>query len=529
MKEFFIYKDRNSQEEFKLSRPKDTPLPHIPDKVSSCIGDNIEHVSRIFSTDKNGDVVVRNFSIRAQDGCLKAFLVCADGLCSSSQINDFVLEPLMNAVGFSLKSDIAQCIETLLLPQVQISTSRDIYTALSSVNIGNAVLFVDRLEICFVLDVKSWEHRNISNPENEAVIQGPHEGFNEVLRSNTALIRKTLGTCNLIMENISVGKTSRTPGALCYLNNVTNDSLVQEVKRRIESIDAEYVLSSLDVEQYIEEDTFLPIPQMITTERPDRVCKALTEGRVAFVLNGSPHVLIMPATFFDLITSAEDEYLRYPYSLLIRFLRYTAVVLALLFPAVFAAVLNYHPELILTNILLAVSSSRALVPFGALVELFLMEMAFELIKEAGIRVPGPIGSTLGIVGGLIVGQAAVEANLVSPIMIIIVAVTGIASFTLPSYSLSFAFRFSRFLYILGAALAGLYGVCAVFFVNTLLAVGTKSFGVPFMSPLAPSDDKNLFSVLFGSPIWRRGTVREEYLKPKDMYKKAHISRKWKES
>ena len=266
---------------------------------------------------------------------------------------------------------------------------------------------------------------------------------------------------------------------------------------------------------------------MVTTERPDRVCKALTEGRVAFVLNGSSHVLIMPATFFDLITSAEDEYLRYPYSLLVRLLRYLAVFLALLFPALFAAVLNFHPELLLTNILLAVSSSRSLVPFGIFTELILMEVAFELIKEAGIRVPGPIGSTIGIVGGLIVGQAAVDANLVSPIMIIIVAVTGIASFTVPSYSLSFAFRFSRFLYILGGGLMGLYGVAVVFFINTLLGISVRSFGVPFMSPLSPLGNVNKASLVFGAPIWKRGAKRENYLKPKDMYKKAKISRKWR--
>ena len=203
--------------------------------------------------------------------------------------------------------------------------------------------------------------------------------------------------------------------------------------------------------------------------------------------------------------------------------QYLAVFLALILPGLFASVLNFHPELIVTNILLAVSSSRALVPFGAFVELLLLEIAFELIKEAGIRIPGPIGSTLGIVGGLIVGQAAVEANLVSPIMIIIVAVTGISSFTLPSYSLSFAFRFSRFLYIFGAMLGGIYGLSFVFFVNTLTAIGVKSFGVPFMSPLSPEDGSNRFNLIIGAPIWKRGTRREDYLKPRDMYKKSSIS------
>lgn len=512
---------------FDIEPPEETrDIPSIG-SVSHRLQVNKAYTQSLFSLPQNGDVVMREFDIGIESGSVPAFLIFVDGLSNSQSINDLVMKPLMKLN--PLKSDdLMKSIKRTLLPQGQLELKENIDDALNSVNIGNAVLFADTVDRAFVIDAKGWEHRSIGNPENEAVIQGPHEGFNEMLRCNTALVRKTLNTPNLILENITVGKTSKTPGAIAYLRNVTNRSLVDEVRRRISSIDAEYVMSSLDVEQYIEEASFLPVPQMITTERPDRVCKALTEGRVAFILNGSPHVLIMPATFFDLITSAEDEYLRYPYSLLIRLLRYLAVFLALLFPALFASLLNYHPELLLTNILLTVSSSRALVPFGALMELILMEVAFELIKEAGIRVPGPIGSTLGIVGGLIVGQAAVEANLVSPIMIIIVAVTGIASFTVPSYSLSFSFRFSRFLYILGGGIAGLYGVSVVFFLNTLAGIAAKSFGVPFMSPLSPSENSGRASLFFGAPIWIRGTKRESYLKPKDMYKKAKISRKWRE-
>lgn len=527
LKNIFFYKDKPENKGFEIEPcSKSNDLKKMG-RVSKNIDDNINFAEELFSLDIKSDVVKREFDIPFENGSLRAMLLCVEGLSNMISINDFILEPLMSPKFISDSGSASEQIQKRFLPQTQLSTNEDIDLALQAVNIGNAVVFVDTVDICFSIDVKSWEHRGVSNPENEAVIQGPHEGFNEVLRCNTALIRKTLNTPNLILENITVGKTSKTPGAVAYLKNVANDSLVNEVKRRISLIDAEYILSTLDVEQYIEEDSFLPVPQMITTERPDRVCKALTEGRVAFILNGSSHALIMPATIFDLVTSAEDGYLRYPYSLLTRLLRYLAVFLALLFPAVVVSVLNYHPELLLTNILLAVSSSRALVPFGALVELVIMEIAFELIKEAGIRVPGPIGSTLGIVGGLIIGQAAVEANLVSPIMIIIVAVTGIASFTIPSYSLSFAFRFSRFLYILGGAVAGLYGVAVLFFINTLLGISTKSFGVPFISPLSPADDKNRINLIFGSPIWKRGTRREEYLKPKDMYKKAYISRKWR--
>lgn len=531
MKNFLLYKSVKDEYTFEISPSKHGGGGTLPERsVSADLDENKKYISEAFSVPDNGDIILREFTVSAGGTGRRALLVSVDGLSDGDSINDFILKPLMLLKSKSPleDGDFFKAVEACMLPQGQISKSSDLKQMVLKVNIGNAALLIDGLENGFIVDVKSWEHRGVGNPENEAVIQGPHEGFNEVFRCNTALIRKTLNTPNLVMENVFLGKTSKTPGAVAYLKNVTNQSLIDEVKKRINNIDAEYVLSALDVEQYIEEASFMPIPQMITTERPDRVCRALTEGRVAVIMNGSPHVLIMPATFFDLITSAEDEYLRYPYSLLIRILRYMAAAIALLFPAVFLSILNYHPELLLTNLMLAISSSRAVVPFGAAVELLLMEISFELIKEAGIRVPGPIGSTLGIVGGLIVGQAAVDANIVSPIMIIVVAVTGISAFTIPSYSLAFSFRFSRFLYIFGAAAAGLPGVAAVFFVNTLAAIGTKSFGVPFMSPMSPSSGGNASSLLFGSPIWKRGARRAGYLHPKDLFKKGKISRKWLE-
>lgn len=529
MKNIFLYNSSKNDYSYEITPDKfryDNELRL--EKASVSLDMNTQYLKALFSMPYNGDIIFRNFTVSIGDDCLDALLVSVDGLSDGDSINDFILKPLMLLKGKSLSKNLskAEIIEKSMLPQGQVTMSDDICRLAQKINIGNALLLVDSIAKCFLVDVKSWEHRSVGNPENESVIQGPHEGFNEVLRCNTALIRKTLNTSNLVMENVFLGKTSKTPGAVAYLKNVANSGLVDEVRKRITNIDAEYILSALDVEQYIEEASFMPIPQMITTERPDRVCNALAEGRVAVIMNGSSHVLVMPATFFDLITSAEDGYLRYPYSLLIRFLRYIAAALALLFPAVFISVLNYHPELLLTNLMFAVASSRAMVPFGAVVELLLMELAFELIKEAGIRVPGPIGSTIGIVGGLIVGQAAVDANVVSPIMIIIVAVTGISSFTIPSYSLSFAFRFSRFLYIFGAAFGGFLGMGTVFFINTLAAIGTKSFGVPFMSPLSPASYKEMGSLVFGSPIWIRGTEREGYLKPRDDFKKAKISRKW---
>lgn len=524
---FLMYKPQKNQFDFELKN--DTIEKQNADtdkKVSSDIDENKQYINQLYNTDINNDIVIRDIVTYIGSHKIRALIYSADGIASEKKITENILEPLMLFADADIDRQIsAEFIAERLITQVQLEISDKIYDAAQKINIGNAIIFFDGIDRVIIADVKSWEHRNIGEPLSEQVIQGPHEAFNEVLRCNTALIRTTLNNSNLIAQNVSLGKTSKTPGALMYLGNVANKNLVNEVMRRIQNIDCEYILSTLDVEQYIEEASFLPIPQIVTTERPDRVCKSLVEGRVALFLNGSSHALIMPATLFDLASSVEDDYLRYPYSILIRIVRFLAMAIATLAPAFFVAATQYHQDLILNDLFLSIQASRLSVPFSIVFELLIMEISFELIREAGVRVPGHIGSTLGIVGGLILGTAAVDANIVSPVMIIVVAITGISSFAIPSYSLSFSLRFSRFLYIFGAALCGFVGLFAVFFANTVMYMGTKSFGVPFMSPLAPTDNSGHSGVLFRKPLWKQDK-RPEYLKPKDKSDKAHISRKW---
>ena len=528
MKIPFLYSHKENSFDFKISDSKGC-MPHTPnmDKVSKSLEKNRVYVSSKLNLPKNGDIILRDICFYCGNTPVCAMLICADGLCNSEALNEIILKPLMKlSVPNNLKSSPdTDYIVKHLIPHGQISKTTDINNMINTVNIGNVSVFFEGCDSGIIVDAKSWEHRSVSSPVTEQVIQGPHEGFNEVLRSNTALIRKSLNTPSLIMQNVTLGKTSKTPGSVAYLENVANESLVNEVLRRIENIDAEYILSTLDVEQYIEESSFLPIPQIITTERPDRVCRALTEGRVALILNGSSHALVMPATVFDLSASIEDDYLRYPYSLLIRFVRMMAVIISLLAPAFFVAATMYHQELILTELFLSIQSSRTAVPFSIIVELLIMELSFELIREAGVRVPGHIGSTVGIVGGLILGTAAVDANIVSPVMIIVVAITGIASFVIPSYSLSFSFRFTRFIYIFGAATGGFLGMFSLFFANTIMYIGTKSFGVPYASPVTPHCNTKGVSAFFRLPLWKQDK-RPEYLKPKDTSDKDPISRKW---
>ena len=523
----FLYKEKKKKFDFEIKEVAKEKIENISmDKVSHDLCVNRQYVKKRFSLPENGDIIVRDISFYLGDKLKNAFLVCVDGLTDSEMINLAILKPLMLHKD-KVENGCAdiEYIYQHLIPHAQVSSCDDMESLMSTVNIGNAIMFIDGFDKALIFDVKSWEHRGVSSPSSEEVIQGPHEGFNEVLRCNTALIRKTLNNPDLVMENISLGKTSKTPGSVAYIKNIANDSLVNEVKRRINSLDAEYILSSLDVEQYIEEASFLPIPQIVTTERPDRVCKALVEGRVAIVLNGSSHVLIMPATIFDLASSVEDDYLRFPYSVLIRIVRMAAILISLLTPAVYVAITQYHQDMILKDLFLSIQSSRLSVPFPIIFELLIMELSFELIREAGVRVPGHIGSTLGIVGGLILGTAAVDANIGSPIMIIVVAITGIASFAIPSYSLSFSLRFSRFIYILSAALGGFLGLFSAFFAITVMYMGTKSFGVPYASPVAPYNKQKGISAFFRKPLWMQ-EERPQYLRPKSKKSKPPVTRKW---
>jgi len=280
------------------------------------------------------------------------------------------------------------------------------------------------------------------------------------------------------------------------------------------------------LEQLIEESTIYPSPQVIATERPDYVSELLVNGRVAIIVGGSPIVLVVPTTAYELMKSTEDKYIRYPYGILIRFARYIALFLALLLPSFYIAITNYHHEMIPTDLLLAIEASREKVPFPSLIELLLMEISFELIREAGVRVPGPIGPTLGIIGALILGQAAVAANIVSPILIIIVAVTGIGSFAIPNYSFAYSIRIMRFAFIILGALAGFLGITTGLFALGVWSTAMKSFGVPFMAPLGPKTSDNILSTLFRMPEWKMED-RPDYLNTKKQKKQEKHSMGWR--
>ncbi len=522
-------KDDSIQNVLKKKEEKAEKAPETGDVIEEDIKTNLERIKAVYSIPLNSDIVLREFDIIYGSERVSAFIIFFDGMTDREVINNYILKPLMVNTSMVLK-DVAENLEDYiarqLMPHCQVKIEESYKNVIDEINFGGCALFADGVSVCFSADVKGWEHRGIEKPNNEIVIRGPQEAFNELLRTNSAQIRKRLKDEDLIVEDITVGKVSKTPCSIMYIRDVVNEKLVAEIRRRLEGINVDYMLDSGVLEQLIEDSTIYPSPQMISTERPDYVSELLAAGRVAIIVSGSPNVLVVPTTFFDLMHSAEDIYIRYPYVNLLRYIRYIAGFMAMLLPGLFLAITNYHHEMIPTDLLLAIEASREKVPFPSLVEILLMELSFELIREAGIRVPGPIGPTLGIIGALILGQAAVAANIVSPILIIVVAVTGIGSFAIPNYSLAYSIRILRFAFILLGAFSGFLGITVGLFLLGIWSTALKSFGVPFMSPLGPRTSNSFRDVMFKAPEWKLEN-RPDYLNTQKDKRQEKYSMKWK--
>lgn len=537
-----------SNESLNLDNEVTKALYTKNDKVFPVIDVNLEYIKVRFNSMINSDITIREFILNARGKQYKSFLVYIDGMVDQDIMNNYILKPLIlrnsantfdgnqNRVISEAKTnnitvrkikkfDVVEYVSDCLLPQNAVSKYTSFDEIVDGVNSGNCALFIDTINIAFDIEVKGFKQRGLDNPNNEMVIRGAQVGFTESLRTNTSLIRRYVNNENLIIESVSVGNLSKTKCSICYLKNVANTDLIAEVKYRINNIDIDYLTSSGQLEQLIEDNTNSSLPQLISTERPDRTANLIFEGRIAIIVNGSPYVLIAPAIFADFLASPEDLNVKTPYSNFIRCLRVVALVISLLLPSLYIAITNFHQGLIPTELLYAIVATRETVPFPIVFEIIVMEFAFELIREASIRVPSPVGQTIGIVGALILGQAAVEASIVSPILIIIVSLTAICSFAIPDFSLSFHFRVMRFIYIILAASAGFVGIAAGICVHILILCSLKSFGVPYLQTNVFNKKSSNNGVILPSPYKRE--ERAKFLKTKRPKMQNKISMKWK--
>jgi len=504
-----------------------TNSPTTPKNLFTNIDENLNTMKSIYNALINSDIITREFACHIGKRKYRAFIMYFDGMADSQMINDFLLEPLMQIdfkSSFNKNMPLDKCILSNLIPQNNIKTTNSFSEVSSAINSGNCVLFIDTLNVAFNIDAKNFKQRSIQAPENETVIRGPHEAFVENIRTNTSLLRRIINNENLIIESTKIGTLSKTTCCICYMQNIVNGDLLSEIKYRLNNLDIETVESSGQLEQLIEENKSYGIPQVIATERPDKCAKSLYQGRVVVLLNGNPYALIMPTVAIDFLASPEDTNMKSNFANFLRFLRIIASAITLLLPGVYIAITSFHQEILPTELLFSILSSRENVPFPIIVELLVMEIAFELIREAGIRIPSPIGSTIGIVGGLIIGEAAVSASIVSPILVIIVAITGIASFAIPDFAFGFHLRTFRFLFILLGATLGFLGIGVGVFAYLSILCNIKSFGVPFMAPFAPfSLNKSIGYVV--PPTWKQEN-RNIFVSPQEIKRQNKISKKW---
>lgn len=424
---------------------------------------------------------------------IRAAIIFIDGLSDKDLIDQSIMKTLM--IDFSMVYNHEQSImkgialKDFIKNQVlTISVIKEVDTLndlVSKVLTGSTALLVEEVSTVLILGTAKGKSRSIEEPVSEALVRGPRVGFTETLSDNTALLRQHGDNRNLSMINFQVGERAKKDLVIVYIREIADSDLVEEVKERIKKINIDDVPESGYVEQLIEDNYLSPFPQVQNTERPDRVISALMEGRVGILLDGTPFALIVPVSFSMMLQSPEDYYERWIPGTFIRILRYLAATLALFTPALYIAFISFHPGLIPTKLALSIIGTRVNVPFPALIEALFMEISIEILREAGLRLPKPIGPAMGIVGGLIIGEAAVQAGIVSPILVIIVALTAISSFSIPQYSTGITLRILRFAAMLCAAILGLYGVILFFLLMTSHLAKLKSFGVSYLSPAVP--------------------------------------------
>ncbi|MEY9868015.1 spore germination protein KA [Peribacillus sp. B2I2] len=480
--------EKNNQTLQAKNRSQDSNNDHTK-LISSDLQFNLDHIKKTLGN--SSDIVTRDFQA-GKNGEIKLGIVYTDGLTDSASIQDFILDTLMVEIRNSdldvkvlNPSDCFEMIKSHSLPVGGIVEITEFQKLFHHVLSGDTMLLMDGSPIGIALGSRDWVDRGVQEPSSQTVVRGPKDGFTETLRTNTALIRRRIKDPNLWLETKQIGEKTQTDVAIMYLKGVANDKTVSELQSRLNRINIDAILESGYIEELIQDEVYTPFPTVYNTERPDAVASAILEGRIAILVDGTPFVLVIPALMVHFFQSSEDYYQRADIATLIRILRYLSFFLALLTPSLYVAVSTFHQEMLPTPLLISLASQREGVPFPAFVEAMLMEVVFEILREAGVRMPRAIGSSISIVGALVIGQAAVEAGFVSATMVIIVSLTAICSFVFPSNSMAMAFRMLRFLFMILAATFGLYGIILGLIVMVLHLNSIRSFGLPYLAPNAP--------------------------------------------
>ncbi|MFF2448793.1 spore germination protein [Neobacillus sp. NPDC058068] len=489
---------------FRFRKRKNKKIAQLPanyqnEALSSILSTNEQMLKAIFQN--CSDFIIRPIFVNGETNILLFYL---DGLTDTRMFENVLLKPLMFEgipTGLGEVHTLRQVIEQQLFAVTPVNKVSNYDKLVDGVLKGNVGILVNGETTGLIADFKGLEQRNVEEPATEVTIRGPRDGFNESIRTNTALLRRRILSSRLKLESLTIGELSQTSVEIAYIEGIAPDNLLEEVRSRLGRIKIDGILESEYIEEFIEDNPYSPFPQIQNTERPDIVIANLLEGKVAIIVDNTPFALIVPMTFWNGLQSVEDYYERFIYTSFIRFIRYILFIISLFLPSIYVALTTYQPRLIPTTLLISVSAAREGVPFPSIIEALIMEFVFEGLREAGIRLPKAVGSAVSIVGALVIGQAAVQAGIVSAPMVIVVATTGIASFAIPRYNLGTALRMIRFAMLILAGIFGIYGIVIGFIALTIHLVNLRSFGVPYFSPVAPLIPGDLKDVLIRGPRW----------------------------
>lgn len=467
----------------------------------------------------SADFSIRHFRIF---GKYPSVMYCFSHMVQQASINEDVMKPLMNMPEHldrdSInKDELAEFLVNDTLYHCGVETETTMDRIICALLAGDTVIAIEDVKEYIVVSTRGVDKRGIEQPATEQVIRGSREGFIESLGTNLGLIRYRLQSTQLQVDSLEIGRRTKTKVAICFMRDIADSKLVEELDRRLSLIDIDGVLDTGYLEQFIEDDKWSPFPQVQYTERPDKIVANLLEGRIAILADGSPLALIVPTVFGQFYQTVEDYTERFLLMSAIRLARLVALIFSLVFPSLYVAIISFNPELIPTEFAVAVAGGRAGVPFPAVVEVLIMEVSMEVLREATIRLPQQVGGALSIVGVLVIGQAAVAAGFASPITVVIIALTTIGSFATPAYNAALALRLLRFPLIIAGGMFGLYGIMIglILIANHMLSL--KSLGVPYLSPLVPGNFQGMKDLLIRSPLdWMKR--RPSFLSPQDNVK-----------
>lgn len=475
------------------------PVMKVPNASSLTVSldENLALLKEVMG--ESSDVITRPFVLGPRGGT-SAALLFIDGLVSKTNISEAIIRPLMTR----LPEDDSQVLtmdllESRVITLGEVKREQLIGVVVDAVLSGETALLVDGFGQSLILGTRGWEQRSVEEPQTDVVVRGPREGFVEGLRINTALLRRKIRNPGLTFDAVSLGRRTHTLVCVVYLKGVVNPRLVEEVKHRLRRIDTDAILESGYIEEYIEDAPFSPFATTGNSERPDTVAARILEGRVAILVDGTPIALTVPMLFVEGFQSPEDYYSRPFYSTLIRWVRYVSFAITVTAPAAYVALTTFHQELIPTPLLITTAAAREGTPFPAAIEVLGMMLVFEILREAGVRLPRPVGQAVSIVGALVIGESAVRAGLIGAPMVIVVAITAISSFVVPS-QVDIA-SILRLILILLAMTLGAFGIGIGFLATLVHLASLRSFGVPYLSPFAPLSKEDLKDTLVRVPLW----------------------------